>query len=186
MPAKGASCSEIDPPRKSAGLCVRCPDRRNERWGHGNLRNRNGRVVFATDNPPVSVLSFLRTGVPSFRGRGPAAKVPSSLRESGPRGPEGRFLRPGQRFGPVRTGFAKPFGRRATGCSMSRRTVSVRPGGVLRRFQSAGRCDEGRRKVLRPGFSPFGRLGPKVVADKMWITWRGSFQRNPAIIRFFA
>ena len=165
MPAKGASCLEIDPPRKSAGLCVRCPDRRNERWGHGNLRNRNGRVVFATENHPVSVLSFLRTGVPSFRGRGPAAKVPSSLRESGLRGPEGRFLRPGQRFGPVRTGFAKPFGRRATGCSMSRRTVSVRAvsSGVFNRPAGATRAGE---RAGGPVFRPSGGLGRKSLPIK--------------------
>lgn len=184
MPAKGASCSEIDPPRKSAGLCVRCPDRRNERWGHGNLRNRNGRVVFATDNPPVSVLSFLRTGVPSFRGGAPPPKSRPPFvnrgREGrkvvscGPDSDSARFARVSQNV--------RPVGDR----TLHVPTHRFRPGGVLRRFQSAGRCDEGRRKGRRPGFSPFGRLGPKVVADKMWITWRGSFRRNPAIIRFFA
>ena len=51
MPAKGASCSEIDPPRKSAGLCVRCPYHRNERWGHGNLRNRNGEGCLCNRQP---------------------------------------------------------------------------------------------------------------------------------------
>ena len=166
MPAKGASCSEIDPPRKSAGLCVRCPDRRNERWGHGNLRNRNGRVVFATDNPPVSVLSFLRIEVPSFRGGAPPPKSRPPFvnrgREGrkvvscGPDSDSARFARVSQN----RSGGGQPDVPCPDAPFPSVRAVSS---GVFNRPAGATRAGG---RSCGPVFRPSGGLGRKSLPIK--------------------
>ncbi len=145
---------------------------------------REGRLY--TDGPPVSYSPVpsdrdvvrsrgpnpTRMSCPSFAGRRPAERTCRPLpRKAAPAG----LRRP-----------RRTVRRTGAGCSVSRCGVSFRPGGVFPAVSIGLRGGEGRQKLLRHGFLPCGNLWPGVAADKMWITSRGRFRRNPAIICFFA
>lgn len=174
MPATRDSCSEIDSPRKSE---LSSPGVRGAVSAAERVREpltirlkREGRLH--TDGPPVSYLHF---HLPVF-----CRRVLSSFEacESGRHNVVPVTF--GQWYRPVRTGLARPFGRRATG--------RPAPGAAFSfgRDLPGVRWPDNRQKVLLNCLLQFGRLGPKVAADKMWITSKRSFRRNPAIIRFFA
>lgn len=176
MPATRDSYSGIDSPPEIRTLFSGCPrsrfcggegagtsDYKTEAGGPSVCR-RSSRFVFAF--PPARLLpqSFIVLRITSRRNYGTQCRSHAF----------------GQRHRPVRTGLARPFGWRATG--------RPAPGAAFSfgRDLPGVRWPDNRQKVLLNCSLQFGRLGPKVVADKMWITSKRSFRRNPAIIRFFA